>query len=66
MDYELSNRDKKVAARSYRMILSGKGTLRLQRELAEKARQKRLAQEGELARRAKSTPLWSPLEVCKN
>jgi hypothetical protein len=57
MEYELSNRDKKVAARSFGMILSGKGTLRLQRELAEKARQKRLAQEAETARRGKQTPL---------
>jgi hypothetical protein len=57
MEYELNNRDKKVEARSFGMILSGKGTLRLQRELAEKARQKRLAQEAETARRGKQTPL---------
>jgi hypothetical protein len=57
MEYIKSNRDKKVEARSFGMVLTGKGTLRLQRELAEKARQKRLAQEGLLARRAKSTPL---------
>ncbi len=57
MDYIKSNRDKKVEARSFQHIMRGKGTLRLQRELAEKARQKRLAQDGLLARRAKSTPL---------
>jgi hypothetical protein len=57
MEYELNNRDKKVEARSFGMILSGKGTLRLHRELAEKARQKRLAQEAETARRGKQTPL---------
>jgi hypothetical protein len=57
MDYIKSNRDKKVESRSFQHIMSGKGTLRLQRELAEKARQKRLAEDGLLARRAKSTPL---------
>jgi hypothetical protein len=57
MEYIKSNRDKKVESRSFQHIMSGKGTLRLQRELAEKARQKRLAEDGLLARRAKSTPL---------
>lgn len=57
MEYTKSNRDRKVESRAFRHIMSGKGTLRLHNELMEKARQKRLAQEGELARRAKSTPL---------
>jgi len=57
MDYNKSNRDKKVDSRSFRMIMSGKGTLRLHNELMEKARQKRLAQEAETARRGKQTPL---------
>lgn len=57
MEYIKSNRDRKVESRAFRHIMSGKGTLRLHNELMEKARQKRLAQEGLLARRAKSTPL---------
>lgn len=57
MDYIKSNRDKKVDSRSFRMIMSGKGTLRLHNELMEKARQKRLEQDALLARRGKQTPL---------
>lgn len=57
MDYNKSNRDRKVDSRSFRMVMSGKGTLRLHNELMEKARQKRLAQEAEAARRGKQTPL---------
>lgn len=57
MDYDKSNRDRKVDSRSFRMVMSGKGTLRLHNELMEKARQKRLAQEAEAARRGKQTPL---------
>lgn len=57
MEYELSSRDKKVQSRSFRMILSGKGTLRLHNDLMEKARQKRREQDALLARRGKQTPL---------
>jgi hypothetical protein len=57
MDYAKSNRDKKVDSRSFAMVMSGKGTLRLHNELMEKARQKRLAVQGEAARRMKQTPL---------
>lgn len=57
MDYDKSNRDKKVDSRSFRMVMSGKGTLRLHNELMEKARQKRLEQDALLARRGKQTPL---------
>jgi hypothetical protein len=57
MDYIKSNRDNKVDSRSFRMVMSGKGTLRLHNELMEKARQKRREQEAETARRGKQTPL---------
>jgi hypothetical protein len=57
MDYTKSNRDNKVDSRSFRMVMSGKGTLRLHNELMEKARQKRREQEAETARRGKQTPL---------
>jgi hypothetical protein len=57
MDYDKSNRDRKVDSRSFRMVMSGKGTLRLHNDLMEKARQKRREQDALLARRGKQTPL---------
>ena len=57
MEYSKSNRDKKVDSRSFAMVMTGKGTLRLHNELMEKSRQKRMEQEAVLARRGKQTPL---------
>jgi hypothetical protein len=57
MEYSKSNRDNKVDSRSFRMVMSGKGTIRLQQELLWKAHAKKVEQGKVLARRAKSTPL---------
>lgn len=57
MDYEKSNRDRKVESRSFQHLMTGKGTIRLQQELLWKAHAKKVEQGRLLARRAKSSPL---------
>ena len=57
MDYDKSNRDKKVESRSFQHIMSGKGTIRLHQELLWKAHAKKVQQQEVEARRAKATPL---------
>lgn len=57
MEYEKSNRDKKVESRSFGMVMTGKGTIRLQQELLWKAHAKKVEQSQVEARRAKATPL---------
>jgi hypothetical protein len=57
MEYEKSNRDRKVESRSFQHLMTGKGTIRLQQELLWKAHAKKVEQGRLLARRAKSSPL---------
>jgi hypothetical protein len=57
MEYNKSNRDKKVESRSFQHLMTGKGTIRLQQELLWKAHAKKVEQGKILARRAKATPL---------
>ena len=57
MEYDKSNRDKKVESRSFQHLMTGKGTIRLQQELLWKAHAKKVEQGKVLARRAKATPL---------
>jgi hypothetical protein len=57
MEYEKSNREKKVESRSFQHIMSGKGTIRLHQELQWKAHAKKVQQSQVEARRAKATPL---------